>query len=225
MSEGEQLLLPFELRPVLSPRSFYRSASNEAAFLWVQRWPNWPQQSLVLYGPLGCGKTHLGHIWQQHVGASWLVPKEIQGKTAFSLLEKTLFWVLDDAHLLEDELLLLQLYNLIQEQGGGLLLLAPLPPAHWPFQLPDLRSRLQTISAAPIAQPDDALLRQILVKLFEDQQVRAPEDVIAFLLRHMERSFASAQALVEKINQKSLMMHRPLTVPFIREIAAHLSLF
>lgn len=218
MEKTEQLLLPFDLRPALSPESFYRSTSNAVAFSWIQRWPHWPHRTLTIYGPSGCGKTHLGHVWQHCTQASWLTREEQKHATPFSLTAKNPFWILDNVPHIENELFLLQFYNLIQENGGGLLLLAPVPPIRWPFQLADLRSRLHMIPAIEIGQPDDALLKRILLKLFQDQQVRVSEEVIDFLLRHMERSFASAQRLVQGINDKSLRLGRPITIPLIREL-------
>ena len=46
------------------------------------------------------------------------------------------------------------------------------------------------------APPDDALLGALLLKLFADRQLVVAEALIAYLVRHMERSFAAAQAIV-----------------------------
>ena len=56
--------------------------------------------------------------------------------------------------------------------------------------LPDLASRLRAAPSVAIAPPDDRLLAAVLVKLFADRQVRVAPEVIAFLLRRMERRTA-----------------------------------
>ena len=42
--------------------------------------------------------------------------------------------------------------------------------------------------------PDDALLRAVLVKLFDDRQLAVDESVLGYLAPRIERSFAGAQA-------------------------------
>ncbi|MBM3609172.1 MAG: hypothetical protein FJX29_12110, partial [Alphaproteobacteria bacterium] len=57
--------LPLELR--LSPRygreDFLVSPCNELAFNLFEAWPAWPGNMVLLRGPAGSGKSHLGAIW------------------------------------------------------------------------------------------------------------------------------------------------------------------
>ena len=126
--------------------------------------------------------------------------------------------VLDPAEPIADELALLQLYNRMREQGGHLLLTARQPVAAWPLALPDLASRLRALPAVAIGAPDDALLAALLVKLFDDRQLTVSEGVIGYLIRHMERSFAAARAVVEALDRRSLRKRRPVTVALARAV-------
>ncbi|MGL4426848.1 MAG: HdaA/DnaA family protein [Alphaproteobacteria bacterium] len=217
MRDATQLLLPLDLPPVLSSERFYTSPSNQEAFAWIQRWPNWPQRCLAVYGPPGCGKTHLGHVWQHHTQGYWVEETVCNAWTPTDLVLKHPALVIDNAHLFRDETYLFHLYNAIQENRGWLLLLAPQPPARWKIGLPDLHSRLKMLPVAQIFPPDDDLLHQVLQKLFADLQVEVEDEVLTFLIQHMERSFLSAQRLVDFLNQESLRLHRGLTRHFVRE--------
>jgi chromosomal replication initiation ATPase DnaA len=126
--------------------------------------------------------------------------------------------VLDPAEPIADEVALLQLYNRLREHGGHLLLTARRPVAAWSIRLPDLASRLRAAPAVAIGAPDDALLAALLVKLFGDRQLAVPEDVIGYLIRHMERSFAAARAVVEALDRRALQDQRPVTVALVRAV-------
>ena len=63
-------------------------------------------------------------------------------------------------------------------------------PADWRVGLPDLRSRLRMATPVALGEPDDELLRKVLVKLFADRQLVVEKAVIDYLLVRMERSLA-----------------------------------
>ena len=87
---------------------------------------------------------------------------------------------------------LLHLVNLCMETRRDILVAARHPPASWTVSLSDLDSRLRAVLAIGVGLPDDALLGAVLVKHFADRQLRVAPEVIAYLLTHMERSFAAA---------------------------------
>jgi chromosomal replication initiation ATPase DnaA len=122
----------------------------------------------------------------------------------------------DPAEPVEDELALLQLYNRLREDGGHLLLTASRPVAQWALRLPDLASRLLAAQSVAIGAPDDGLLAALLLKMFDDRQLKAPEPAILYLLTHMERSFAAAHRIVDELDRLSLARKRPITVPLAR---------
>jgi chromosomal replication initiation ATPase DnaA len=84
--------------------------------------------------------------------------------------------------------------------------------------LPDLKSRLASIPAIGIAAPDDATLEAILVKLFTDRQLVVGPEVVTYLVRHMDRSFAAMRDLVARADAASLAGKRPVTVPLVRAL-------
>lgn len=214
----EQQILPLEFPPTFEIKDFIVSHSNEEAYLWLTRWPNWPNRCLAIYGDQGCGKTHLSHIWQNRTKARYLKGQDFNSVNLEILFEKPHLAILDDAHLIEKEEKLFHFYNHLVQVKGSLLLLSRIAPAHWQVELPDLRSRLNAMPAVQISSPDESLLAQVIHKLFADFQVTIDESVIIFLLKHVERSFKSVHKWVEKINSYALIHKRGITIPLIREV-------
>jgi chromosomal replication initiation ATPase DnaA len=214
---SEQLLFPFGHRPASDLEDFMPAPCNRDALAWLERWPGWPACALVLYGPAGCGKSHLARIWAKRAGALWIdQPLPAGGRP-----DAVRAFVLEDvlaADRLADEVGLLQFYNWLVEERGHILLTARRPVAEWPIGLPDLASRLRAAPAVAIGPPDEALLGALLVKLFDDRQLVVAEDVIRYMLAHMERSFAAAHTLVEALDARSLEQHRAITIPLVRAV-------
>ena len=72
--------------------------------------------------------------------------------------------------------------------------------------------------AVRIAPPDDAMMEAVLVKLFADRQIAVAPDVIVYLLRHMDRSFAAARHIVAKADGAAMAGKRAVTMPLIRQV-------
>lgn len=214
MTKGQ---LPFELpaRTAMGAADFVTSASNEAALALIDAWPNWPGPALAVHGPAGCGKTHLGHVWQEKVGAAALflaAPRSLPELPAHPHL------ILDEPAL--DETDFFHLLNRVKNDGGALLILSREAPARWDVTLPDLASRLKGLPAVEVAAPDDALLGAVLVKHFSDRQIHVAPEVIDYLLRHIERSFAAAAETADRLDRAALAEGRAITVPLVRRVLA-----
>jgi chromosomal replication initiation ATPase DnaA len=213
MSRPDQLLLAFGHAPALGIEDFLAAECNRAALAWLARWPDWPVPALVLWGPEGCGKSHLARIWAARASA---MPLTAERLAAGLQLDPAGAYLLDPAPPVADELGLLQLYNRLKEQGGQILLTARSPVAAWRLDLPDLRSRLMAAPAVAIGAPDDGLLAALLVKQLDDRQLRLPAPVLDYLVRHMERSFEAAGRLAAALDALSLQRQQPITVPLAR---------
>jgi chromosomal replication initiation ATPase DnaA len=203
---------------------FMPAASNRGALDAVLAWPEWPAPALALDGPSGCGKTHLARIWAARAGALFLPAAEIwQAADPLARLGEARACVIDDADAIEDERLLLHLYNLVIERRGSLLLTAREPVSAWGIALPDLRSRLLTAWRIGIGIPDEGLLAALLVKQLSDRQLRIEPGVVELLTRNMERSFAAAAAVSRELDRLALCTRRPLGVALARSVLRRLS--
>jgi chromosomal replication initiation ATPase DnaA len=214
----EQLVLGFPHRPALDRSNFLPSDSNREALGWIDRWPAWPLQALVLHGPPESGKTHLAHLWCVRAAARLVAGSALDEAWVPDLVaEAGCRIAIDDADR-APEGALLHLYNACCEQGGFLLMTASRPPGAWETGLADLRSRLRAAAATGIKMPDDALLAAVLVKHFADRQLRVGPELVVYLISRIERSFAGAAAVVAKLDAAALPGHQPITVPLARKV-------
>jgi len=211
-------VLDLPTRSARGRHDFIVSKSNEETILWLDSWPEWPMHGLVVCGPHGSGKTHLGCLWKDRSNAI-----EVQGSEVPEVLEivreneRVLTCFVDDADTANPEPLL-HLFNHMYSKGGYLLLTAKKPPAAWQLPLPDLMSRLKSLPISEIGLPDDDLLKGILFKMFDDKQVLVNSDLINFIVSRMNRSYGSALEIVERLNEESLSKKRAITIPFVRDV-------
>jgi chromosomal replication initiation ATPase DnaA len=213
-----QLALDLPRRTAFGRSDFMVSDSNTAAVERIDRWPDWPSAALVLHGPPGCGKTHLVHLWRER--ASALI---IRGETLTDAMFPCLIHevprqiAVDDAER-ASEPALLHLYNFCIEHLGSLLITAYRPPGSWRVALADLRSRLRAAPVVEIGAPDDALLGAVLVKHFADRQLHVAPQVISYLLRRIDRSFAGAEQIVARLDGAALSNGGPVTIALARRV-------
>ena len=196
---------------------FLASPANAAALALVERWPDWPGRLAAIAGPRGAGKSHLAAIWAERAGArivaaSALTRAEVPAALATGAL------AVEDVAPGIDEAALFHLLNLAREDGAWLLFTAAQRLDGPDFALADLVSRLRAVPAATLAPPDDALLSAVLIKLFADRQLAVDEDVIAYLLPRMERSFAAARQTVAKLDAAALSRGRAVNRALAAEI-------
>ena len=201
---------------------FLVGPSNEAAYGLIERWPAWPEAWLRLTGPEGAGKTHLAAIWARAARAWTIAARELDEAKVPHLVSGGALVVEDcDAGAL-DEPALFHLMNAMKARGGSLLLTARRQPDLWGLRVPDLLSRLRLAPSATIEPPDDGLLRAVLVKLFIDRQLVVDTAVIDALALRMERSFAAARQVVDRLDRLALERGRRVTRPLVQEVLADL---
>jgi DnaA regulatory inactivator Hda len=214
----QQIPLDLGHRTTYLREDFLPAPSNAEALAWIERWPAWPTPALLLWGPTGCGKTHLATIWAAQAGATILTARDVARGDPDALLSGAAACAVEGLDAPFDEEALLHLFNRVVERRGHLLLTGQRAPGAWPVALPDLRSRLRAQPAVTVGPPDDALLASVLVKLFADRQLRVGEDVILYVASRMERSLEAARGVVAALDAASLAHHRRITLPLARRV-------
>jgi DnaA family protein len=223
-----QLPLGVQLGVSLRFETFHAGANGEAIAALALRAAGEFRPPLWLYGPAGCGKSHLlqaacAHAGSQGFTAAYLPMAAVRAEDPALLdgYEHLRLVALDDleavAGVAEWERALFTLYNGLQEQRGCLVLAALQAPAALPFGLPDLASRLAASEVhrlQPLAEPDqaEALRRRALHRGLE-----LPEETLSYLTRRAPRDFSALCRLLDELDTEALAAQRRLTVPFVRD--------
>ena len=220
---AEQLLLDLGQRPALGAEDFIVSASNRLAIELVDAYPAWRDRAVVLVGPEGSGKTHLAHVWQLKADAAIVSAADITEAVMAEHARRRAIVVEDLDRGLADAHLLFHLLNQLRDLGGHVLLTARSAPGAWDVAMPDLRSRVRALPVVHIGEPDEGLLRAVLLKLLADRQLMASPPAITHLARHMERSMSMAIRIVEALDRRVWQSKQPVTRDLAREVLAAVS--
>lgn len=205
-----QLPLDLEQPAPYSRDSFVTTPALAAVTEVLLRPESWLSPHLVLLGPPGSGKTHLGHIFSTTQGARFLDAADTFGLTDFDG-----GFVVDDAESASEEALF-HLCNRTQGASQPLVLVTKIHPRAWQPQTPDLASRIRAMRLLSVPEPDEALLLDILKKLFSQRYISPSDDALDYLVRRMERSVAAAQKIVTELEQSA--NGRPFNRTLVREV-------
>jgi chromosomal replication initiation ATPase DnaA len=214
-----QLTLDLPIETRFGREDFLVSPSNADAFETFEGWPAWPDRVLLLLGPTGAGKSHLGAIWAARSHARILPASALAGADVSALagVGPLLLEDVDSAHGIESELF--HLLNLVRNSANSwLVLTARAWPDGWGLRTADLLSRLRLAPAVEIAEPDDALVRAVLVKHFIDRQLMVDTTVVEYLAMRIERSLDAARQVVEALDREALMAGRRITRPMAGDV-------
>jgi chromosomal replication initiation ATPase DnaA len=213
-----QLTLELPHIPALGGEDFLISASNETAAKLISSWPDWTNPICIITGPEGSGKTHLVNVWRARSGAEAFLPTEIGMAVSAALAGPAPIAIEDIDAGGFDEHAAFHLLNLARERRFDILITARTAPGTWDISLPDLRSRLRSAALVSIAEPDDSLLRAVLVKLFADRQVAVSPEVIDYIMLRIERSMAAAALIVDKLDKAALAERKAVTRPLAAKV-------
>jgi chromosomal replication initiation ATPase DnaA len=223
IGEPQQLVLDLPHRAALGLEDFLVSGSNAAAVDLVDRWPDWPHWALLVVGPEGSGKTHLGQVWCLKSGAEAIRAAALTEADVGRLERARALLIEDIDRGIGDAQTLFHLLNMAREHRLSLLITSRRPPGELPIALPDLRSRLCAAPVTTIEVPDETLLRSVLVKLFADRQLVVEPHVIGHLALHLDRSMKAAIDIVATCDRLALARQRRVTRAIAAEALAEIA--
>jgi hypothetical protein len=195
--QRDQIALPFEWPVADRDEDFLVGDANRDAFSHLTRWSHWPVMATLLTGPRKSGRSMLGRIFARHT----------RGRV-FDRVED------------HDEEALFHAWNDAQATRRPLLMIGDRPPPAWEIRLPDLASRLAATPQVEVAEPDDALLGELLVKLLADRGIAAPDGLADFLVPRIERSYVALQNVVDTLDRAILAHRKRMTLAAARNALA-----
>ncbi|OUC04286.1 MULTISPECIES: P-loop NTPase family protein [Ehrlichia] len=175
--------------------------------------------SFILYGKSGSGKTHLAHIWQKLKNAMFIDQYLINTKNDIgNIISNSNAFIIEDIDNIDNELSILHYYNYIKENKKLLLMTCSIAPKLLNYHIKDLKSRILHTMSAKLANPDEELLKIMLIKLFTDKQIHIELKVINYILNNTERSFQNLSNIVKCIVRDLPHYNNGVTIPFVKSI-------
>lgn len=217
-----QIPLQFQHAPATTRDDLIVSDPISAAVAIVDRWPDWPSPVVVLAGPAGAGKTHLAGIWRETAYAQEITATAFDSEAAIAAAAAGPILIEDAERAGFGDQTLFHIINAVRQHETSLLMTTRMWPSAWSVELPDLKSRLKAATVVEIGEPDDAMLAQVIVKLFADRQVGIDDRVVGYLVARMERSLEAAQTIVANLDALALATGRRITRPLAAEALAAL---
>ena len=166
---------------------------------------------LMLVGPEGAGKSHLGAIWARAADAIALSGQELDEQSVQACARAHAMLIEDADGARRAEALFFHLINTALQNNAWLLLTSRAAPDAWGLDPPDLLSRLRLAPVARLAAPDIELTEAVLFKLFSDRQLEVEPHVISYIALRIERSLGAARALVDALDNEALTQSRRIT--------------
>lgn len=193
----KQLLLDIQPPPLPSFENFKLGKNAEAVINIKEAIKgNAPSSFIYLWGPSGSGKTHL--------------------LTATKALGAH---VADNVHLLDNDaqIDLFNIYNQLKEAGGTLITAG----LHAPTQMglrDDLATRLAWGLVYQLHPLTDMEKAEALQAHARERGMKLPDEVVDYCLRFLRRDLPSLMAVLDALDEWSLITKKPVTVSMLRKL-------
>ena len=220
---SEQLIFNFPFKRNYLKQDFYVSENNFSAFKLIENWPNWPSRLVNIFGPTGCGKTHLINILKSKIQSMLILAKNVNTTTLTQYKIKECL-IIDDFDNNIKENILYSIINLAFQDNKYLIISSKVSLKKFEIKLGDLKSRFTSFVEIGINLPTDDMIRVILTKNFSDKQIQISEKNIEYILKNIERSYEKINSFSSSIDGLSLAKARPINLQLIKKVLNELSL-
>jgi DnaA family protein len=201
----KQLLLDIQpaARPTLA--NFVIGRNAEAVHSLALMAAGQPEARFVyLWGANGSGKSHL-----------------LQACQEMAQQEGVRLHTVDNVHALNEEkqIELFNLYNRLREDAaaGALLVAGEAAPMQIGLR-DDLATRLSWGLVYQLQPLSDEEKAQALKTHASERGMKLPDEVVDYCLRHLRRDLPTLMATLDALDEWSLTMKKPVTVPMLRQL-------
>ena len=213
-----QLIFKFPFKKKYYEQDFYISSNNFSAYRLIENWPNWPDKWVNIYGPKGCGKTHLSNILKKKINSLTILDAEKINNESISKLEKFNCLIIDNYNNNIDENILYTILNQSKQIDRYIVVNSLLPLKDMKFSLKDLKSRAKSFVNLGIELPTDDLLRVIISKFFSEKQIDINPKISEYIIKNIERSYEKVFKFIKDVDELSLSTGKSININLIKKV-------
>ena len=214
---SEQLIFNFPFKKSYLSQDFYVSENNVKAYKLIESWPKWTGRFINIFGPKGCGKTHLTNIIKNKIDSIFVNASKVDSDVLLNYKVKECL-IIDDYNNQIDEKLFYSIINMAIQDNKYLIVSSLHPIKTLKVNLEDLNSRFTSFVEVGIDLPTDDLLRVILSKNFSDKQIKITKKNIEFILKNIDRSYEKINLFTNLVDKLSLEKGKPITLSLIKKV-------
>jgi len=211
-----QLTFKFPFKTSYFKEDFYVSTNNFNAYKLIESWPMWSSRYINIFGPPGCGKTHLANVFRKKINSFFIKASELNNNSLFLIKLKECL-IIDDYQNNIDESLFYTVLNQSHQSNQYVIVNSLKPIKTSQIELNDLKSRFDSFIDIGIDLPTDDLIRVILTKNFSDKQVKLDSKLLEYILKNIHRSYKDIFDITDKVDSLSLSAGKPININLIKK--------
>ena len=212
-----QLVFKFPFKTTYFEKDFFVSTNNFEAYKLIESYPKWPEKRINIFGPNGCGKTHLINILSKKLKLLPIDAKKFDEKIN-NLVEKFDCIVIENYRGNINENLFYSFINQVLQNDKILIINSLIKIKNYKIDLIDLKSRLDSFLEIQINLPTDDLIRVIISKTFSDKQIDLSNKNLEFIVKNIERSYDKILKFTKDIDNISLSTGKSININLIKKV-------
>ena len=213
-----QLVFKFPFKTKYYEQDYFVSSNNFSAYRLIENWPNWPDKWFNIYGPNGCGKTHLSNILKKKNKLTQIIDaKDITNETVSELVKLDCL-IIDNYKKDINEEIFYSILNQSRQLDIYIVINSVLPIKDMNIELIDLKSRTESFVNLGIELPTDDLLRVIISKSFSDRQIAITPKISEYIIKNVERSYEKVFKFIKEVDDLSLSSGKSININLIKKV-------
>jgi chromosomal replication initiation ATPase DnaA len=211
-----QLIFKFPFTTNYFEEDFYVSTNNFNAYKLIESWPKWSSRYVNIFGPPGCGKTHLANIFKKKINSFFIKAEELNNNS-LSLMKLKECLIIDNYKNNIEEKLFYSVLNQSHQSNQYVIINTLEPIKKLSVVLNDLKSRFDSFIGIGIDLPTDDLIRVVLTKNFSDKQIKIEARLLEYILKNINRSYEDIFDLIDKVDSLSLSTGKSININLIKK--------
>ena len=213
-----QLVFKFPFKKKYYEQDYYVSSNNFSAYRLIESWPNWPGKWVNIFGPKGCGKTHLSNILKKKINSIQILYGKDVNDNTLQIIEKLDCLIIDDYNMDINEEILYSILNQSKQLDNYIVINSILPIKNINYRLKDLKSRADSFVNLGIDLPTDDLLRVIISKSFSEKQIDINPKISEYIIKNIERSYEKVFKFIKEVDNLSLSSGKSININLIKKV-------